>query len=131
MAKFDVFAAMSSRVPTFVGSLITNTMCHLADALRKEGEKFDLLKVFNIEKDEEGKLFVDVRVTVNGIEVPFESFVKGLQEDFERSAIARAQVILKERLRDFNDKLYHLERVIESEAKSKFPEIDEDTWKCG
>jgi len=65
---------------------------------------------------------LDVRVTINGTEIPFEGFIKALEEAYNSNLQETAKGILKDKFSTLTETLFKAEREIEwrlSEAVSQ------------
>lgn len=128
MARFDVLGSIRD-LRSFAGTFLIRVMTDVTERMKKEGEPHpDIVKVFDLKKEGD-TLVADVVVTVNGVEVPFDAFVASMERSMDEMAVARAQVIVKERLRDFSERLYDVEKAIEHAAQEKFPDVDFERWR--
>lgn len=56
---------------------------------------------------------LEVKVTINGVEVPFESFIDGLKEAYNKNLQETASSILQEKFSNLTETLFKAEREIE------------------
>lgn len=95
MAKFEL---SMSGLQSFAGNLLVNMMTDFCEKLKEKGEKGDILEVFNLKREGDADLSVDVVVTFNGVEVPFDAYVESLEKNLGRMVTARAIHLVKERM---------------------------------
>lgn len=115
---------------------------HLTEALQRRDDLSDwkcrlLIHVLAHMKDKNveellGKrpFIADVVLTVNGHEVPFDSFMTHLQKQYERAVFDQARELVRERanslLRGLHDGVHELETHIKAKVKDLFPgELDD------
>jgi len=119
MAKFDLGVCIQNH-DNFAGTLLLGAM---------SVDVTDCVKTYNLRRDEKSQnLEADIVITINGVELPFDKWLVGLEKQLGQMVTARAQVLLGERMRDFSEKLYNIEKNMEKESRALFPDLGKDEW---
>lgn len=97
-------------------------LLHVMSEKTKSAPK-EFESIFNLAKsrNEDGDLILEVEVKINGVDVPFDSFIKHLETQFGEIVDEHAKELVKERLNNVNDALYELQRAIEGKTDDLFP----------
>jgi hypothetical protein len=80
-------------------------------------------KTFDLKnsRNEEGDLVLEVEVKVNGVDVPFDSFIKHIEKQFGKMVEERAKELMKEHMSPVHDALHELEHEIKCKTRHLFP----------
>ncbi len=105
------------------GNWISSFVFHAMTELTATTGKTDFIEVFKIKQDDGG--FVDVCVTINGVEIPVESFFSHLQKHHSTFIRKEALSIIDSSFNKISDTLYKLE----SYAKNKLMDDVLPAWE--
>ena len=108
-----------------MNTLVGGAILHLMVAKAPDSE--ELMKLFNISPRKEGQPDPEfiVNVSINGIEVPFESLIDKLYRDMDWMAEKKAKTIFKEKYYNTLCKVESTVDAMKEFVKSKFPEMFE------
>lgn len=84
----------------------------------------DWKEAFNIPQINSGSnedIVVDVKVTINGVEVPYHDFIARLEAGYEACCEERARELVKEKFGDIEGKMYELGQAIDASIDEAFP----------
>lgn len=97
----------------------------MTDQAKSSGS--DFLKMFNVEPGMNSD--VELKVSINGVEVEFSNFMKVLEEQHEQMLIDKANELIKERgVSKLHDLIDSLEVSMQEKIEQLFPDFQRDKW---
>lgn len=101
---------------------------------KADGIPDGFLKVFGIDGDHTKTRELDVKVTINGVEVDYEHFISSMESQMERIIQNRAAAILKESVQDkmiaIQDALSKVERNLNGLVEEVLPAWENSSHSC-
>jgi hypothetical protein len=101
---------------------------------RAENDPAGFMKLFGIEEDHTQVRELEVKVTINGVEVDYEHFIAAMESQMDRIINDRAAVLLQEGVRDKMTAIYEelakVERNLNGLCKEVLPAWESSTQDC-
>jgi hypothetical protein len=100
---------------------LTILVMHLMTEHTSNAEKWNKVFGIKIEPGQPGEDEVDLKITINGVEVRFESFIKHLEETHGEMLEEAAKELISKRCQNLLNVVQDAERLLSDEIDKDFP----------